>query len=122
MIASFKTSFYLALVGVLMLGLFSMSPADAAAAKKAPPKPVDPRILIKSVDVAKGQIVITYMRDKRNATYTIDDTTVLTVQGHPGTIKDIEVGMQVFGYVERDEYSLNSLDVKTADAAPVAPK
>jgi hypothetical protein len=111
----------LALFGLLAACLLIPSPAEAAAKKKAP-KPVDTRILIKSKDLAKQQIVITYMRDRRNATYTVDENTKVTVEGSPASLKEVEVGMQVFGYVERDEYSLDSLDVKTADSPPQAPQ
>lgn len=104
--------------------LFTVAVPNAAAStyKWVAPPPVDPRILVTSVDSGAGTIEIKYMRNKTTQTYKIDDITAVNVNDHPGKIADIEVGMQVRGSVERNAQTLDSISVGTADPAPKGAK
>jgi len=103
---------------LLVLGL-AVLPVHAG--KKAPPAPPDLRILIVAVNEAKNQITIVYKRDKKKAVYTLDFLVKVTADNMPGTIKDIKIGQQVYGYIEHDAHSLDSIIVGIAQPAPVAP-
>ena len=107
--------------------LFSGAVLTVTAASKTPPPPpppIDTRILIKAVDAKAGTITIQYMRSAKapEHTYALDGLTALTVNNAKGTVDQIKVGMQVRRYVERDDVSLDSIDVGTAAPPPVVPK
>jgi hypothetical protein len=108
---------------VTLLLTLAVQTAAASSSSKAPP-PIDPRILIKTVDESAGTVEIEYMRDAKEPThvYTIDDLTTIQVNDDPGKISDIKAGMQVREYVERDGHTLDKITVSKADPAPVAPK
>ena len=109
-----------ATVLAFVFGLILSPMADAAAPKKPVP-PTDTRILVTAVDLKNQQITITYERNKTTKVYGIDGMTAVVVQGNPGTLDKIKVGQQVYSYTERDDKSLDSIEVAVAQAAPVAP-
>jgi hypothetical protein len=99
----------------LFIGLFSGTLADAKS-KSRPP--LDTRILITDVNPSLQKVVFTYERDKKKQSYLIDGETQITVQNQSAKFDDIKVGMQVEGYINRDENTLESISVRTADPAP----
>jgi hypothetical protein len=110
---------------LILIGLFTASMMNAAAATPAKPAPVDPRKLIKSVSVPDSSVVIQFMRDKTTHAYKIDDITALKVNGVTGKVSDIKAGMVVDDFVERDDQTLDGLTVSgyggdTSSAKPVA--
>jgi len=106
----------------VLMGALSSFPAKASTKPKAPPPPVDTRILVTAVNLPNQQITFTYQDNKkRQVTYVVDQITTVTVQGQKGTLKDIKVGQQVANYVERDGQTLDSIEVETADPPPAAP-
>ncbi len=118
-----KSSFCLFALVLCLVGLLLASTAEAAAAKKkAAAPPPDNRTLVKQVDPGKQQIVLTFKREKKDVTYTADGNTAITVDGQPGTLKDVKTGMELTGYIERDETSLDSFSVQTATSPPKAKK
>ena len=61
------------------------------------------------------------MRNGTTHTYTLDSLSVIKVgdaNAEGGKIGDIKVGMQVRDYIERDDHTLDSILVGTADPAP----
>jgi len=96
-------------------------PVHASKKKGTAATPPDLRILVTAVNEAKNQINIVYKRDGKKAVYTLDFLAKITVDNNPGTIKDIKAGQQVYGYIEHDAHSLDSVIVGIAQPAPVAP-
>jgi len=119
---------YQLLLGAFLLS-FTLLPSQSAHAGGGtvtikPDPVIDKRILVSAVDLKAGTIVVKYMRDPKEAnhTYKIDDLTALTVDNQTGKINQIKVGMQVRGYTERDNDTLDSIAVGKADPAPIQPK
>jgi hypothetical protein len=110
--------FTVAALALTFLFTLAVPTAMAGSTKPAAPAPVDERILVQSVNVAAGTIVIQYMRDKKTHTYTVDDLTALKVNNSPGKIADIQVGMQIKDYVERDPHTLDTLTIQYAAPGP----
>jgi len=110
----------LLLITTLALTLLITLAVTTATAdtKKIDNPPVDPRILVKSVDASAGTIVIIYMRDKKVQTYKIDDATVVKVNNSPGKISDIKGGMEVSDSSERDSETLDTISL-TGSGAPI---
>ena len=103
----------------LILAFFFVA-GGTGQAKRHPGVPVDPRILISAVDMSRQTVTFSYKREKRDDIYTVDPQTIVTVLGTPGTLKNIRVGLQVVGYVERAPHVLDSVDLKTAEPSPAA--
>jgi hypothetical protein len=125
---SFRLSLAVSTLVLVLLLSFGVPHALAAtmgtSVKVVEPPPIDKRILIKSVDVKAGTIEVKYMRDAKQPThvYAIDAVTVLTVGNSAAKLDEVKVGMQVRSYVERDDKTLDSIDVSVADPPPVIPK
>ena len=95
-------------------------PANAnSTKKKAPPAPEDTRTLVKSVNLSDDTVILESAHDNALHTYHIDSATAVTVSGIPGKkISDIRRGMEVRSSVERDDQTLDSIYVDTADTMP----
>ncbi len=110
-------------VVLTLIGLFICAAQTASAATKpAPPPPIDPRKLVKSVDVKTNTVVLQFMRDKSVHAYTIDDRTILQVNNEAGKITDVKPGMVVDDFLERTDTILDSLTLSGYGADPVTPK
>ena len=124
LIAAIKPSrLCLSITALALAFLFSIAVPTAAAkgkGKKPAHPPTDTRILIGSVDASAGTIVIKFTSADKpvTTTYTLDGLTAITVNNAPGKIAQIESGMQVRDYVERDSHTLDSITVSVADPAP----
>ncbi len=125
---SFRSYLIVATLALTFLFSIAVLNATAAAAKKAEPPPVDPRKLIKTVDVKDSTVVIQYMRDQSLHNYVIDDLTTLTINNASGKIDGIKPGMVVDDFLERTDKILDSLTVSgnggttTPAAAKAKPK
>jgi Cu/Ag efflux protein CusF len=117
----FSTAFAFTVALVALALTLVLSPMAEAATPKPKPPP-DLRILVTAVDAKNQQITITYEKNKTTKVYGIDDMTKVVSQGNPGTLASIKVGQQVYSYVERDDKSLDNIEVAVAQPAPVAPK
>ncbi len=115
---------FLRVVPVLLICFFvfalSAGSASAAAAKKPAPPP-DLRKLVKSVDKANNQIVISDLRAKTSHTYKLDEMSTIQVDGGAAKFADIKAGMEVVDATERDNDDLDSVSLKSRTSAPVAP-
>ena len=121
-----RTLFTITTLALALLVTIAIPSAHAGKkkAKEAEKPVVDPRILIDSVDASAGTVVLNYKRDGTTHTYTLDGMSTIKVgdSTDPAKISDIKTGMQVRDYVERDDHTLDSITVSTADPAPAKAK
>ena len=106
--------FSIIVVALTFLLTLAISPATAGGVKEIkPPPPIDSRIVIKAVDLKANTVTLKYMRDAKQPdhVYTVDGVTQLKVNNVTGTITQIKAGMVVDNYVERDNDTLDSLEL-----------
>jgi len=122
-----KTCFFTAAAFAFLLGLIFCPLADGRGGGGGgyvtitPQPPLDPRILIDSVDLVNSQVTIVFMRDGLKHVYTVDGGTNITVYGKSATLKDITANLEVKEFVERDSNTLDSITVDTASPKPELP-
>jgi hypothetical protein len=95
--------------------IFVLAMSSADAKKKSGDIFVKSGTLIKSVNLSASTVEVETVKSHTTHTYKIDGVTVIIVRGVPGKITDLKFGLQVEDLVERDDVTLDSITVNTAD-------
>ncbi len=68
-------------------------------------------MVVTSVDNANNKIVLTIEHNQQSVTYLVPLGTMLTLDGEPAHLSQIDKGMHVVSYTEADAATLSQLDV-----------
>jgi len=111
----------LAVTTLAFLFILAVSAATAGTTGNGWSQPAGqtmPKITVMAVDAAMGTIEF-QMMDKSTRSYKINEKTRVMLSGNPVTIDQIQVGMEVVNFYQRDPQTVGRIILSPA---PVTPK